>query len=85
MIIGVPREIKNHEYRVGLLPVHAHALRAAGHQVLVEHQAGVGSGASDGDYREAGATVVRSAREVYARGEMIVKVKEPQPAEFHRL
>jgi len=85
MIIGVPCEIKNHEYRVGLLPVHAHALRAAGHRVLVECNAGAGSGASDEDYREAGATVTRSAREIYTRAGMIVKVKEPQPAEFRRL
>lgn len=85
MIVGIPREIKNHEYRVGLLPVHAHALRKAGHQVLVQRDAGEGSGASDEDYREAGATVVGSAREVYARAGMIVKVKEPQPSEFRRL
>ena len=85
MVIGVPREIKNHEYRVGLLPVHAHALRAAGHRVLVERNAGAGSGARDEDYREAGATVVRSAREVYTRAGMIVKVKEPQPPEFRWL
>lgn len=85
MVIGVPREIKNHEYRVGLLPVHAHILREAGHRVLVERDAGAGSGACDGDYRQAGATVVRSAREVYARAGMLVKVKEPQPSEFRRL
>ncbi|MFA6563871.1 MAG: alanine dehydrogenase [Verrucomicrobiia bacterium] len=85
MVIGVPREIKNHEYRVGLLPVHAHILREAGHRVLVEHDAGAGSGACDEDYRQAGATVVRSAREVYARARMLVKVKEPQPSEFRRL
>jgi len=82
MIIGVPAEIKNHEYRVGLLPVHVHALRESGHRVLVESEAGVGSGARDEDYREAGAKIVSTAREVYARTEMIVKVKEPQPAEF---
>ena len=85
MIIGIPREIKNHEYRVGLLPVHAHVLRKAGHQVLVQRDAGVGSGARDEDFREAGATVVGSAREVYSRAGMIVKVKEPQPSEFRQL
>ena len=85
MVIGVPREIKNHEYRVGLLPVHAHVLREAGHRVLVQRDAGAGSGARDRDYREAGATVVGSAREVYGRAGMIVKVKEPQPAEFRWL
>ncbi|MBM3891469.1 MAG: alanine dehydrogenase, partial [Verrucomicrobia bacterium] len=82
MIIGVPAEIKNHEYRVGLLPVHVHALRESGHRVLVESEAGVGSGARDEDYREAGAKIVSTAREVYVRAEMIVKVKEPQPVEF---
>ena len=85
MLIGVPREIKNHEYRVGLLPVHALALRAAGHRVLVERNAGAGSGALDADYREAGATMVGTAREIYARSGMIVKVKEPQPTEFRWL
>jgi alanine dehydrogenase len=85
MIIGVPSEIKNHEYRVGLLPVHVDALRKAGHQVIVERGAGIGSGATDEDYREAGATLLKSAREVYERSAMIVKVKEPQPVEFKRL
>jgi len=81
MIIGVPREIKNNEYRVGLLPVHCEALRRAGHTVLVERGAGQGSGADDADYRAAGARVVRS---VYA-ADLIVKVKEPQRAEYRRL
>lgn len=81
MIVGVPREIKNNEYRVGLLPVHCEALREAGHTVLVERAAGEGSGAFDRDYREAGARIVGSPREIYRRALMIVKVKEPQPRE----
>ena len=82
MIIGVPREIKNNEYRVGLLPVHCEALIEARHIVLVEHKAGEGSGAFDADYRAAGARIVRSPREIYRRADMIVKVKEPQPSEI---
>lgn len=82
MIVGVPREIKNNEYRVGLLPVHCEALRRAGHTVLVEHHAGDGSGAFDADYRAVGATLVRS---IWSRAELIVKVKEPQPVELRQL
>jgi len=85
MIIGIPKEIKNHEYRVALLPVNVQALVAAGHSVLVEHDAGVGSGAFDPEYREAGARVVPSAREIWRRADMIVKVKEPQPEEVRRI
>lgn len=81
MIIGVPKEIKNNEYRVGLLPAHCEALIEAGHTVLVEPHAGDGSGASDADYRAAGATIVRDPW----RAELIVKVKEPQPVELSRL
>jgi alanine dehydrogenase len=81
MIVGVPREIKNNEYRVGLLPVNCEALRQAGHTVLVETHAGEGSGAFDADYRAVGARIVRS---VY-RTDMIVKVKEPQPVEIRQL
>ena len=85
MIIGVPKEIKNNEYRVGLLPVHCEALIEAGHSVLVEHHAGEGSGALDADYRAAGARCVRSARDIFRRADMIVKVKEPQPTEIRLL
>ena len=81
MIVGVPREIKNNEYRVGLLPVNCEALRQAGHTVLVESHAGDGSGAFDADYRAVGARVVRS---VYP-ADMIVKVKEPQPVEIRQM
>jgi alanine dehydrogenase len=82
MIIGVPREIKNNEYRVGLLPVHCEALIEAGHSVLVERRAGEGSGAFDADYRACGARIVSSPREIYRRAGMIVKVKEPQRSEI---
>ncbi len=81
MIVGTVREIKNHEYRVGLTPESAHELHAHGHTVLIESGAGLGIGASDEEYIRAGAEIVQSATEIFERAEMIVKVKEPQPAE----
>jgi alanine dehydrogenase len=81
MRIGVPREIKVHEYRVGLVPAGVRELSAAGHEVIVEAGAGAGVGLDDGRYRDAGATIVQDAGTVFARAELIVKVKEPQPAE----
>jgi alanine dehydrogenase len=81
MLIGVPKEIKVHEYRVGLTPSSVRELAAQGHQVIVETRAGAGIGAADDDYRQAGAAIVDSAAEVFARAEMIVKVKEPQSGE----
>ncbi|MCA3219721.1 MAG: alanine dehydrogenase [Burkholderiales bacterium] len=85
MLIGVPKEIKVHEYRVGMTPSSVREAVAHGHQVLVETTAGVGIGASDEDYRRAGASIAGSADEVFARAEMIVKVKEPQAVERARL
>jgi alanine dehydrogenase len=85
MLLGVPKEIKNHEYRVGLTPASVREVVQHGHQVLIERNAGLGIGATDEDYRKAGATVVDSADEVFARSEMVVKVKEPQAAERARL
>jgi alanine dehydrogenase len=85
MVIGIPREIKNNEYRVGLLPVHVETLCQDGHAVLVETRAGEGSGAADAAYRAAGARIVKTAAEIYRRAELIVKVKEPQPAEIRLL
>jgi alanine dehydrogenase len=85
MLIGIPKEIKNDEYRVGLLPVGAEELTRAGHRVLVEKGAGSGSGLSDDEYVQHGAEVVATADEVYGRAEMIVKVKEPQPGECRLL
>jgi alanine dehydrogenase len=81
VLIGVPKEIKVHEYRVGMTPSAVREAVAHGHRVLVETQAGAGIGASDDDYRKAGAEVVATAAEVFARAELIVKVKEPQAAE----
>jgi alanine dehydrogenase len=82
MIVGVPKEIKRDEYRVAMLPVGAEELVRAGHQVLIEAGAGTGSGLPDQAYREAGAELVGGAQEVYARAQLLVKVKEPQPAEY---
>src|SRR3954451_18126845 len=82
MIIGVAREIKDHETRVGLVPSGVTALREAGHEVLVETHAGEGSSLTDQEYAEAGATVLPSAAEVWQRANLVVKVKEPQKAEY---
>jgi alanine dehydrogenase len=81
MIIGVPREIKRDEYRVGVLPVGVEELHRAGHSVLVEVGAGLGSGLADHDYIRSGAEMVSTAEEIYGRADMILKVKEPQPTE----
>jgi alanine dehydrogenase len=85
MLIGVPKEIKVHEYRVGLTPSSVRELVAAGHGVVVEQNAGAGIGAGDREYELAGASVVPTAEEVYARADMLVKVKEPQAIERKRL
>ncbi|MGC9970989.1 MAG: alanine dehydrogenase [Bryobacteraceae bacterium] len=82
MIIGVPREVKDHETRVGLVPSGVIALREAGHQVLVEAGAGKGSSITDQEYEEAGATLLPSAAEVWGRADLVIKVKEPQPREY---
>jgi alanine dehydrogenase len=82
MIVGVPREIKTAENRVALVPAGVESLTADGHTVLVESGAGVGSGFSDDAYGGAGATLVPDAREIWVRGEMILKVKEPIEAEW---
>ncbi|HMB77031.1 MAG TPA: alanine dehydrogenase [Kiloniellaceae bacterium] len=85
MLIGVPKEIKNHEYRVGLTPESVHELTARGHKVIVETAAGEGIGALDADYEVAGAAVLGSADEIFATADMIVKVKEPQAVERAKL
>jgi alanine dehydrogenase len=85
MRIGVPKEIKNHEYRVGLTPASVSELTAAGHQVFIQTQAGMGIDFSDADYVEAGATIVATAADTFAKADMIVKVKEPQPVEIAML
>ncbi|WP_028009447.1 alanine dehydrogenase [Solimonas flava] len=81
MRIGTPKEIKNHEYRVGLTPAGVRELSAHGHEVFIETRAGLGIGIDDAEYQRAGATILSTAAEVFATAEMIVKVKEPQPAE----
>jgi len=85
MIIGVPKEIKNNEFRVGMTPGGAREFVAHGHTVLVENGAGDGSSFTDAEYSAAGADLVATADEVFARADMIVKVKEPQPVEIARL
>ncbi len=85
MRIGVPREVKNHEYRVALTPAGAHELVASGHEVLVERGAGLGSSITDVDYDSVGATLVEGADKVWAAADLLLKVKEPIESEYHRL
>ncbi|SFN60685.1 L-alanine dehydrogenase [Bradyrhizobium sp. Ghvi] len=85
MKVGVPKEIKAHEYRVGLTPGAVREYVAAGHRVMIETNAGAGIGATDDDYRNVGGTILTSAADVFASSEMIVKVKEPQPSEWGQL
>ncbi|HSV62082.1 MAG TPA: alanine dehydrogenase, partial [Chthoniobacterales bacterium] len=82
MIIGVPKEIKAQEHRVGLIPSTATTLTRKGHSVLVQKGAGIGSGYPDQAYIDAGAQIIDTAKKVYAQAEMIVKVKEPLKAEY---
>jgi alanine dehydrogenase len=83
MVIGVPKEIKDHEYRVSVTPDGVRALRQAGHDVLIERSAGIGSGYSDEDYRSAGAAMAESKEQLFQRASLIVKVKEPLLSECH--
>ncbi len=85
MKIGVPREIKNHEYRVAITPAGVHELVRHGHEVFIEHDAGVGSSISNEEYTAAGAKILKTADEVCQTGEMIMKVKEPIKDEYHRM
>ena len=85
MIIGVPREIKEQENRVAMVPTGVMALVAASHKVLIEQGAGLGSGIEDGDFIEAGAEIVSGAAPVWQQAEMVVKVKEPLPREYQFL
>lgn len=82
MVIGVPKEIKDHETRVGCVPSMVVALHERGHQVLVETQAGLGSSITDEEYAEAGGRIVSTAAEVWNKADLVVKVKEPQPTEY---
>src|SRR5690606_1853031 len=83
--VGVPREIKNHEYRVAITPAGVHELVRHGHEVLVERDAGAGSAISDAEYAAAGARVLDSADEVWGAADLVLKVKEPIAEEYHRL
>src|SRR5829696_1231260 len=85
MIVGVPKEIKSDEYRVAMLPVGVEELTRAGHQVLIQQDAGKGSGITDENYRQNGATIVASAAEVFAAADLVVKVKEPMPDEWRMI
>lgn len=85
MLIGVPKEIKNHEYRVGLVPSSVRDLVHAGHEVVVQTGAGAGIGSSDEEYVAAGARIADSAKAIFEQAEMIVKVKEPQLVECEML
>ena len=82
MRIGVPKEIKSNENRVGIVPAGVHALTADGHRVMVETTAGLGSGISDQEFKDAGAEIVPTAKDLWAKAEMVMKVKEPLPAEY---
>src|SRR5277367_2345376 len=82
MIIGVPKEVKDHEARVGLIPSGVKALVEAGHHVLAQTGAGEGSSLTDEEYREAGAEIVTSAEALWTRSDLVIKVKEPQPSEY---
>lgn len=85
MLIGVPKEIKNNEFRVGMTPTSVREAIAHGHQMIVETNAGIGIGRSDDDYRSQGAEIVDTAEEIFARADMVVKVKEPQASERKQL
>ncbi|MFN0190720.1 MAG: alanine dehydrogenase [Aestuariivirga sp.] len=81
MLIGVPKEIKNHEYRVGMTSISVREAVRHGHKVMAQAQAGAGIGVSDEDYTKAGAQIIQTAEEIFAKADMIVKVKEPQAGE----
>ena len=82
MIIGVPKEVKDQETRVGLLPSGVKALTEAGHKVLVQAGAGTASSLPDEEYQQAGAGLAATAKEVWSQADLVVKVKEPQPSEY---
>jgi alanine dehydrogenase len=85
MKVGIPREVKNHEYLVAITPAGVFELVRHGHEVFVEHDAGVGSSITDDEYVAAGATILPSADDVWATGDLILKVKEPIAEEYHRM
>ena len=79
MLIGVPKEIKNHEYRIGLTPGGVRELVVNGHEVIVENNGGAAIGFSNEEYMAAGAKIIDTAEDIFATADMIIKVKEPQP------
>ncbi|GAA2612045.1 alanine dehydrogenase [Dactylosporangium fulvum] len=85
MKVAIPREIKNHEYRVAITPAGVHEFAASGHDVVVQAGAGEGSSITDQEYREAGATIVSTADDTWAAGDLVLKVKEPIAEEYHRM
>ncbi|NBO08415.1 MAG: alanine dehydrogenase [Actinobacteria bacterium] len=85
MIVGVPREIKNHEYRVAITPAGVHELKRLGHTVVIEKEAGLGSSITDAEYVQAGAQILSSPDEVWAQADLVLKVKEPIAEEYHRM
>ena len=85
MLVGIPKEVKNNEFRVSNTPAGVNSLVLAGHQVFVEKGAGLGSAITDSEYAKAGATILDTADEVWAKSEMIIKVKEPVAEEYHRM
>ena len=85
MRVGIPKELKNHEYRVAITPAGVHELVRSGHEVFVQKDAGAGSRLPDDDFAAAGATILPDADEVWQTGDLILKVKEPVPEEYHRL
>ena len=85
MKIGVPAEVKNHEYRVAITPAGVLELTRAGHEVVIEKDAGVGSAIPDGDFLAAGARILPTADDVWQTADMILKVKEPVAEEYHRM
>ena len=85
MKVGIPREVKNHEYRVAITPAGVHELTRNGHEVFVETDAGVGSSISNDEFVAAGANILPTADDVWATGDLILKVKEPIAEEYHRM
>jgi alanine dehydrogenase len=85
MRVGIPKEVKNHEYRVAITPAGVHELVGSGHEVFIEKDAGVGSSITDDEFVAAGATIIGTADDVWATGDLILKVKEPVAEEYHRM
>src|SRR5689334_18678137 len=85
MRVGIPREVKNHEYRVAITPAGVRELVAHGHEVFVEKDAGVGSSITDDEFTAAGAAILPTADDVWGTGDLILKVKEPVAEEYHRM